>query len=552
MGTLIANLLRWIFSKATLIAALWIVVIAGTAIFLAAQHYYRELPAEKQAKLQELADYEKQMARLESEATEASAALAELKSNAETEISQRRAELEKKADQVKQLEAWLGKAKDVVARIAASVGLYPEEKILARERELAEARREARKLDESIAKLTNTLSEAQHAFGIASQDRAAQRESLSGELAETMEEIEEIEGRIAVWERRFDKAKFWVDASFQRVAGTLLLITLSILLLPLLYKAALYFLWSPLAAAAEPIRIRTDALAPIRVSRTDVAKEIELSPGDFAIIKHKFYQASDELLQKRTKFLFDWRFPLTSAACGLIEMTRVRNTDPDHPRRLTLSSQDEAEVEMAVVDIPEGGSLICRPSFLAGFIGHEDRPPVVKSHWRIFRLHAWITLQFRFFEFRGPVRLVLWARRGVRAEILTADHLRQGNRKRTNQDATIAFTPGLDYSCARAETFWSYLRGGNPLFDDIFAGQGTFLCQQISKSGRAESIGKFWAQLWGGFTKVFDLSGRVAAAPLSGSTPSSHSPLFRLSKLERPVEANLLHIGTENDDGIAR
>jgi hypothetical protein len=56
--------------------------------------------------------------------------------------------------------------------------------------------------------------------------------------------------------------------------------------------------------------------------------------------------------------------------------------------------------------------------------------------------------------------------------------------RRTNQDATIGFTPNLDYRPVSAETFWSYYRGMNPLFDDLFAGRGLFLVQETATEGR--------------------------------------------------------------------
>jgi hypothetical protein len=160
---------------------------------------------------------------------------------------------------------------------------------------------------------------------------------------------------------------------------------------------------------------------------------------------------------------------------------------------------------MAVVEIPEGGSLICRPSFVAALVQHEGQEPKIRSHWRWFSLHAWITLQFRYFEFQGPVKLVLWAYRGIRAEDLSLDADFKGRERRTNQLATIGFTPGLQYRSRRSETFVSYLRNQNPLFDDLFSGKGVFLCQQISRSEQQGKAGRFWANLWNGFTKIFGI-----------------------------------------------
>jgi len=45
----------------------------------------------------------------------------------------------------------------------------------------------------------------------------------------------------------------------------------------------------------------------------------------------------------------------------------------------------------------------------------------------------------------------------------------------------------------------------NPLFDDLFAGEGVFLCQQIPSDDEMGQIRKFWAGLWGGVLKVFGL-----------------------------------------------
>lgn len=78
--------------------------------------------------------------------------------------------------------------------------------------------------------------------------------------------------------------------------------------------------------------------------------------------------------------------------------------------------------------------------------------------------------------------------------------------RRTNQDSTIGFTPDLLYHSARAETFWAYYRGRNPLFDDLFRGvTGAFICQEISSRERGFTIRRFWSNFWGAVLKVFGL-----------------------------------------------
>jgi len=57
----------------------------------------------------------------------------------------------------------------------------------------------------------------------------------------------------------------------------------------------------------------------------------------------------------------------------------------------------------------------------------------------------------------------------------------------------------------RAETFWSYYRGMNPLFDDLFAGRGVFVLQETATAGAGARAGRFWATVWNGVLKVFGL-----------------------------------------------
>jgi hypothetical protein len=108
-------------------------------------------------------------------------------------------------------------------------------------------------------------------------------------------------------------------------------------------------------------------------------------------------------------------------------------------------------------------------------------------------------------EFVGPCRLRVSGSRGVRAEVLSAVVGNPAPARRTNQDATIGFTPGLAYRPVRAETFWAYFRGMNPLFDDLFEGEGVFLCQETSAKGPQEETRKFWAGLRGGVLRIFGL-----------------------------------------------
>ncbi|MDB6115113.1 MAG: hypothetical protein JWQ62_2058 [Lacunisphaera sp.] len=272
---------------------------------------------------------------------------------------------------------------------------------------------------------------------------------------------------------------------------------------PSLGRIFCYFVFAPLVSGRAPVLLggAPTTLPEIDSSRTAV--ELALHPGDTLWVKERVLQASDEGLRKRTKTVLDWRMPLTCAAAGLTELIEMHNATSDAVYRATFSSQDNPNTELAVVSIPEGASLVLRPTFLAGAIGLHGGKLVIRRHWRLFTLQSWVTGQFRYFEFVGPCRLLIAGSRGVRAEVLVPMPGNLSPARRTNQDATIGFTPGLAYRPIRAETFWAYFRGMNPLFDDLFEGRGVFLCQETSAKGEQEKVRKFWAGIWGGLLRIF-------------------------------------------------
>ena len=269
-------------------------------------------------------------------------------------------------------------------------------------------------------------------------------------------------------------------------------------------KLGMYFFVAPFIAGGRPVRLAAAGGLP-EIGPSGVSADISLRDGERLWVKEKFLQASDEGLKKKTRYLLDWRIPFTCLATRLVELIEMRHGGGEGEQRVTLSNQNDPHSELAVITLAEGAALVLRPSFLAGAVVPADARLRIRRRWQLFRWQAWVTLQFRFFEFSGPCRLVVAGNRGVRAERLDE---REGGAiaaRRTNQDATIGFTPNLDYRPVRAETFWSYYRGMNPLFDDLFAGRGLFLCQQISASGDTAKARKFWSGLWSGAMRVFGI-----------------------------------------------
>lgn len=274
---------------------------------------------------------------------------------------------------------------------------------------------------------------------------------------------------------------------------------------PTVGRLTLYYGLAPLVTRGRPVRLTPELAVLPEVGGNHVSIDVALNEGERLWVREKFLQASDEGLQKKTRFLLDWHIPFTCLASGLVELVEMTPAAGSRSQRATLSNQANPHIELALLTLPEGAALVLRPSYLAAVALGADRRLQIRRRWQLLRWQSWVTLQFRYFEFAGPCRLIVSGSRGVRVEKLVPRGDGTPGARRTNQDATIGFTPNLDYKPVRAETFWSYYREMNPLFDDLFSGHGLFLCQEITAGAGAGAARKFWAGLWNGMLKVFGL-----------------------------------------------
>ena len=336
--------------------------------------------------------------------------------------------------------------------------------------------------------------------------------SRTRELQAALRGEEDLEFRLASIEQDLESshesesaAAHYLRSAWNRSKGYLLVTLLIYFFGPTVIKIIAFFLIAPWMSRGKAIRFESDQVAMPKVRPSSVSTELGLWPGEVLRVKEKFLQSSDEGLKKKTRFLFDWTIPFTSIACRLTELVELRNGHAGDRAALTLSNSDDPHSELAVIEVPDGAGIILRPSFLVGVITKGEDKVEIRRRWMLLRWQAWITLQFRFFEFVGPCRLVVAGTRGVRAEILAQKEGATRSARRTNQRATIGFTPNLDYLPVRAETFWGYYRNMNPLFDDLFAGTGLFVLQETSSDPAKGGPMRFWSTLWSSVLKVFGI-----------------------------------------------
>ena len=290
------------------------------------------------------------------------------------------------------------------------------------------------------------------------------------------------------------------------VVPTAALLVLSAIFLPVAIKAFFYFVLAPLAARLPPLSIARELqagdaslpLPPQRASRISaVSQALLLQPGQQMLIHPAYLQSSPVSSTKRTQWLLDWRFPLTSLAAGMAALTRLHS---DIPASVTISASDDPLLEIAVVHLPAGSALVFQPRGLVGLICDANQPLAISSHWRLGSLHAWLTLQLRFIVFRGPVTLIVRGCRGVRLE-------RAGQGRAISQSATLGFSTDVLYSTMRSETFLPYLRGQQALLNDRFDGDnGVYLYEETPRHGKQPGkVGSWFEGFTDAILKVFGI-----------------------------------------------
>ncbi len=322
-------------------------------------------------------------------------------------------------DAIRQLTGETGRIREALRDVEVRLdGMRVErERQLAKAKEAARLRADLESENSGLRRLTNSAEQVK-----LNDERLARLATLEREATTEAAKLAELITR-GGWERdglkvalgrtevQLQKAEaqksrlaHYARAAWERygrwVVGAVLLYFLG----PPAWRLFAYFLLAPFISSRAAVRLGAGGVGELpRVAPGGAAVDVGLEPGDVLWVKESFLQASDEGLLKSTRWLLDWRMPFTCLAAGLRELVEMRNAAPEARLRVTCSSQADAHVELAVVTVPAGSSLVLRPSYLAGLVGPLGRrAAAIRWHWRIFALQSWATGQFRYFEFVGP------------------------------------------------------------------------------------------------------------------------------------------------------
>ena len=340
--------------------------------------------------------------------------------------------------------------------------------------------------------------------------RAARRADVTQVEAASQSALEPLNELIATKRAALESA----DRQAQRFRGSVrrvfvdaLWILVLVTLAPVAIKAFWYWIVAPMASRRPPIRLRAPAAArsgdplspasaPVKEKASSLSQELTIGDHEELLVHPNFLQSSTDRGRKDTRWLLSWAYPFTSIAAGMVVLTRIRATGAD---TIVVSSTTDPFSEVGVISLAEGTALVLQPRNLIGIVQAIDRPIRIRRRW-LFGLSAWITFQFRYLIFEGPGQLILQGRRGIRVE-------HAGRGRSIDQRATIGFSPTLDYSPRRSETFGAYLLGMRGLFNDNFSGSpGFYVYEEMPYFGSRSGItGRGLEGLTDGLLKVFGI-----------------------------------------------
>ncbi|WP_165321698.1 hypothetical protein [Rhizorhabdus phycosphaerae] len=256
---------------------------------------------------------------------------------------------------------------------------------------------------------------------------------------------------------------------------------LAIILTPYAIRLVFFFLLAPYAERRRSIALRSPSAGvsgaePVAIplpgpSSTSVA--IRLDANEELLVRQDYLQSASLDGSKATRWLLDWRHPLSSLVTGLCFLTRITGAGA----LTTVSAVRDPLAEVLILDLPDGAGCVLQPRALAAVVHPAGRPLRITSHWRFFSLAAWLTLQLRYLQFHGPGRLILKGRRGIRVEAAEKGRI-------FGQAQLVGFSADLHYAVARTETFWPYFLGREPLFKDrVEGGAGLLIVEEAPLAG---------------------------------------------------------------------
>jgi len=262
----------------------------------------------------------------------------------------------------------------------------------------------------------------------------------------------------------------------------------ALLLGPIAWKAFWFYAIAPIAGRSPPIHLLPpDAPGSCQTVAHGKCIEVAVEPGNPLLTRMAWLQQYAPGLEKRTRLLFDTRFPFVSYASGLREMTEIRarpaepanpgpnpNPNPDpNPiaNTVVLTAADDPNAYLLALRLDNHPGVVLKPGVVVAVQG----PIVLRSRWRLTSVHAWISGRLRHLLFAGTGTLYLSGHAGIDWQTASSPVV-------VEEALVLGYDARTPFATARTETFWPYLRDRTSLFDYRFPGNHAFVRQTAAST----------------------------------------------------------------------
>ena len=229
------------------------------------------------------------------------------------------------------------------------------------------------------------------------------------------------------------------------LAAALLTGICTLIFLPVLLKILMYCLLAPLVEKLPPVRLAEDDSAEQNIvfSPGATSLDMELPCWTSLFLRSGDWGKKRTGITARTRLMWSWHYPLVSFAAGLCELVELI---PESGKRAMVTvTSPTPDIFIARVDL-NGGSVVIRPRFLAGFSGDVQ----IRTRWS-FHLHNILSGRIRQIILAGTGTLLVTGSWGV-----DAARPEEGQDWRIEDDLLFGYSTDAEYSLCRTETFWHY------------------------------------------------------------------------------------------------
>ncbi|HEY9155687.1 MAG TPA: hypothetical protein VIM69_11190, partial [Opitutaceae bacterium] len=240
------------------------------------------------------------------------------------------------------------------------------------------------------------------------------------ELNNLDQQITAVNAEVAAVERIHSWVWHYLIAAWFQIRWFLLAAALIYFVGAPLRRASFFIFVSRLLSKGKSLRFNGEPWDVSEVAEKRESIDVELWPGERLRVRREFARAGDEDLKRGKKFFLHARFPIMSFFGGLTRLVELRHSRAREPRVITLSTAPERQLDFAMFNVPEGGSLMLRARYLAAVVLPANGKLRVRARWRLLDRHAWAAGQLRFLEFCGPCRLVVVSKRKLRVSHVPA------------------------------------------------------------------------------------------------------------------------------------